>query len=169
MATTAVIVPLSQYLETSYRPDCEYIDGELLERNLGELDHSRMQMLLSQYLFAREKEWDIFVVPEQRVQVRATRFRVPDIAVVKGGSPETQILRLPPFICIEILSRDDSLEEMQDRIDDYLAFGVPHVWVVNPRKMRAFQYSPDGMREAKDGILRAADSEIVVPLLDLER
>jgi hypothetical protein len=35
--------------------------------------------------------------------------------------------------------------------------------------MRAFQYSPDGMREAKDGILRAADSEIVVPLLDLER
>jgi Uma2 family endonuclease len=58
---------------------------------------------------------------------------------------------------------------MQERIDDYLAFGVPHVWVVNPRKSRAFQYTPDGMREAKDGILRTANPEIIVPILDLER
>ncbi len=39
-ATTAVL--LSEYLETSYRPDCEYIDGELLERNVGEWDYSRL-------------------------------------------------------------------------------------------------------------------------------
>jgi Uma2 family endonuclease len=168
MATTAVTVPLSEYLETSYRPDSEYIDGELLERNLGELDHSRMQALLTRFLMNREKEWGIFVVPEQRVQVRATRFRVPDVTVVKGSSPGTQIFRSPPFICIEILSREDSLEEMQERIDDYLAFGVPHVWVINPRKLRAFEYTLDGMREAKDGVLRAADSDVVVPFLKLE-
>jgi Uma2 family endonuclease len=158
-----VTVPLSEYLNTSYRPDCEYIDGELLERDLGELGHSRMQMLASGYLSNREKQWEIFVLPGQRVQVRATRFRVPDISVVKGDSPKTQILQSPPFICIEILSREDSLEQMQDRIDDYLAFGVPHVRVINPRKLRAFEYSLDGMREAKDGVLRAADSGIVVP------
>ncbi len=31
--STATVVPLSEYLNTSYRPDCEYLDGELLERN----------------------------------------------------------------------------------------------------------------------------------------
>jgi hypothetical protein len=60
----AVITPVSEYLETSYRPDREYIDGEILERNLGELDHGRMQMLLSRFLSNREGKWGIFVVPE---------------------------------------------------------------------------------------------------------
>jgi len=31
--SSAVTVPLSEYLDKDYRPDCEYIDGEWLERN----------------------------------------------------------------------------------------------------------------------------------------
>jgi Uma2 family endonuclease len=166
--STVVSVPLSEYLETSYRPDCEYIDGEILERNLGELEHSRMQMLLARYLSNREAAWGIVVVPEQRVQVSPRRFRVPDITVIKGRLPSTPILREPPFLCIEILSRGDSLEEMQDRIDDYLAFGVPHVWVVNPRRLRGFHYTTEGMHEAKNGILRTVDPAISVPVAELE-
>ena len=54
--STATAGSLSEYLNTSYRPDCDYLDGELLDRNVGEWDHSRLQMLLSQYLFAREKQ-----------------------------------------------------------------------------------------------------------------
>jgi Uma2 family endonuclease len=166
--STVVTVPGSEYLDSVYRPDREYIDGELLERKLGELDHSRLQMLMSHYLCSREKKWGIVVLPEQRVKVKATRYRVPDITVVAGSLPSTPILREPPFLCIEILSRGDSVDEVQDRIDDYLAFGVPHVWVLNPRKSRAFHYTTEGMREAKDGILRTANPDIVVPILELE-
>jgi len=43
--STATAVSLSEYLNTSYRPDCDYLDGELLERNGGERDHSRLQGL----------------------------------------------------------------------------------------------------------------------------
>jgi Uma2 family endonuclease len=166
--STAVTVPLSEYLDKVYRPDCEYIDGELFERNVGETEHSNFQMLISGYLHSRKKEWGIGVLPEQRVQVKATRFRVPDITVVLGALPKTPILREPPFLCIEILSRDDSMYDMQERIDDYLAFGVPHVWVVNPRKLRAYYCTQDGMREAKDAILRTEKPEITVPILELE-
>ena len=66
----AVPVSLQEYLETSYRPDCDYLDGELLERNVGEWDHSRLQGLLCQFLCSHEREWGILVVPEQRVQVK---------------------------------------------------------------------------------------------------
>ena len=66
-ATT--LTPLRDYLQASYRPDREYIDGRVLERNLGEKDHSRLQMLLSDYLYSQEGEWGITVFPEQRVQV----------------------------------------------------------------------------------------------------
>jgi Uma2 family endonuclease len=165
---TATIVPLSEYLDSSYRPDREYIDGILLERNMGESDHSRLQALLIGYLLNRESQWGIVVMPEQRVQVKSTRYRVPDITVVAGPLPATPILHEPPFLCIEILSRGDSMYEMQDRIDDYLTFGVPFVWILNPRTRRAFIYTADGMREAKDGILRTQNPDIEVPLAALE-
>ena len=165
---TATIVPVSEYLNTTWRPDCEYVDGEVRERNMGETDHSRLQMLLSSYLFKQEARWGIIVLPEQRVQVKASRFRVPDITVVAGLLPTTPILLVPPFLCIEILSRGDSMYDMQDRIDDYLSFGVPNVWVVNPGTRRAFAYTPDGMREARDGVLRTQNPDIELPLSALE-
>ncbi|HWF46623.1 MAG TPA: Uma2 family endonuclease [Bryobacteraceae bacterium] len=165
--STATVVSLSEYLETSYRPDCEYLDGELLERNVGELDHSRLQMLLSRYLSNREKQWGILVIIEQRVQVKAKRLRVPDITVLTGP-PTGQIIQQPPFLCIEILSPSDRIAEMQDRIDDYLNFGVRYVWLIHPKTRRAFVYTADGVREAKDGILSTEDPEIRVSLADLD-
>ena len=38
---TATLVPLDVYLKTSYRPDCDYVDGELEDRNSGEKDQSK--------------------------------------------------------------------------------------------------------------------------------
>ena len=166
--STATVVPLSEYLAASYRPDCEYLDGELLERNVGEWDHSRLQMLLSRYLSNREKQWGILVVPEQRVQVKATRYRVPDISVLAGAAPPGPILEEPPFLCIEILSRKDRMQEMQERIDDYLSFGVRCVWLIHPRTRRAFVYTSQQVMEVKDGILRTEGPDICVPLAELE-
>ena len=31
---TAIIISLTEYLNTSYRPDREYLDGEIVERNM---------------------------------------------------------------------------------------------------------------------------------------
>uniref|UniRef100_Q027B0 Putative restriction endonuclease domain-containing protein n=1 Tax=Solibacter usitatus (strain Ellin6076) TaxID=234267 RepID=Q027B0_SOLUE len=166
--STGTVVPLSEYLATSYRPDCEYLDGRILERNVGEWDHSRLQMLMSRYLSNREKQWGILVVVEQRVQVKATRFRVPDISVLTGPPPAGPIIVDPPFLCIDILSPSDRMKEMQDRIDDYLDFGVQYVWLLHPRTRRAFVYTRDAVQEVKDGILGTADPAICVPLSELE-
>jgi hypothetical protein len=76
VSTTAAIVPLTEYLSSSYRPDREYVDGELVERNVGEFDHANLQGLLIAYLSSRKSEWGIVVLPEQRVQVKPTRFRI---------------------------------------------------------------------------------------------
>lgn len=165
--STALSVSLDEYLRTSYRPDCEYIDGELLERNVGEWDHSRLQTLLSAYLRDCEKKLGILAVVEQRVQVKASRFRIPDITVVKQR-PAGGIIKEPPFLCIEILSPDDRMQQMQERIDDYLAFGVPYVWLIHPVTRRVFVYTPEGSREVKDGVLTTKDPEIRVPLSELE-
>jgi len=161
--TAARQISVDEYLNTSYRPDCDYVDGEVLERNLGGYDHSRPQMLLGAYFFLREKERQIRVVPEQRVQVSPRRFRIPDVCVVLASSPVEPIFRHPPFICIEILSKDDSFKSILDRLDDYVAMGVANIWVIEPHTRRGYTYSA-GFIEAKDGVLRVAGSDIAVPL-----
>ncbi|MBV8069185.1 MAG: Uma2 family endonuclease [Acidobacteriaceae bacterium] len=161
------VVPLGEYLSTVYRPDREYVDGQLLERNLGEWDHARLQGLLYGFLLKHEKEWKILVVPEQRVQVKPTRFRVPDITVLTGPAP-VDIVRTPPFLCIEILSPDDRIKEMQTRIDDYLEFGVSYVWLIDPATRRATVYTRDGVSEVRDGILATRNPDIRVILGELD-
>ena len=104
--STIVTVPLNEYLESVYEPECEYIDGELRERNVGEVEHSRQQVLISRYLSNREEQWGIVVLPEQRVQVKAMSYRGPDITVVLGPLPSTPILQEPPFLTkLTIISR----------------------------------------------------------------
>ena len=86
MATTTHI-PLSEYLETSYRPDREYVDGEVRERNVGKWEHARVQWLLAAWFNNHEKFWGIIGSVEQRIQISPARVRVPDLVVLAAGAP----------------------------------------------------------------------------------
>jgi hypothetical protein len=59
------------------------------------------------------------------------------------------------------------MSEMLERICDCLAFGVPYVWVLEPRTHRALIYDASGVHEVKYGILWTSDPEILVPLAEL--
>jgi Uma2 family endonuclease len=157
-------VSLEEYLETSYRPDCDYVDGEVVERNVGEYEHGDFQTAIGAYLRARRARWGIHVVTEVRIRVTPSRYRIPDILVTKGARPTERYLTQPPFLCVEILSDRDTLHSVQERIDDYLAMGVPYVWVVNPHTVRGWVYTKDAIVEAKDGVLRTKDPDIELPL-----
>lgn len=163
---TGSLVSIREYVTTDYSPDCDYVDGEVLERNVGEKGHSSAQMYAAAYLFNHRKEWGIWVYPEQRVQVSATRFRIPDICVIAGPEPEEEIFTHPPFICIEILSPEDRTSRMNQRIQDYLSFGVKHVWLIDPRNKQAFVCTEEGWREVKDA-LRAENPDVVLPLSEI--
>ena len=45
MSTTA-LVPLSEYFDTVHRPDCDYVEGKLAERNVGEMSLGAAQARL---------------------------------------------------------------------------------------------------------------------------
>ncbi len=163
----ATLVSVEAYLSTSYSPDREYLDGRIVERNLGELTHGRIQRRLIVYFDLRSKELGIEVVPEQRVQVSPTRFRVPDVTVVKTSQIQGEIFTAPPHLCIEILSKDDTMEYMQEKIDDYLRFGVPYIWIINPRLRKGYIATGAGLVEAESGILTTSDPVFQVPVAEL--
>lgn len=162
-----VRVSVAEYLATSYRPDCDYVDGEIRERNLGEKEHALLQSALN-YLFRHNRSaWNVEVYPELRVQVSPTRFRIPDVTVVRAGLEWERILRTPPLLVIEVLSPADSLSRIRERVDDYLKFGTEHVWVVDSELRRAYICSPHGFEEPTDGVLAIPDSPVRVVLSEL--
>lgn len=114
-----------------------------------------------------ESALGIDVVVEQRVQVKETRFRIPDICVLAHGTQPTPVYTEPPFLCVEILSKDDAMSSMLERIHDYLEFGVAYVWVVDPRTHRAWTYTRNEIREVTDGVLRTQNPDIAVPFAEI--
>lgn len=149
MAST-VSISVSEYLRSSYRPDRDYVDGRLEERNVGEHDHAALQAALILWFGQRQHEWNIEVLPEQRVQISATRFRVPDICLISLDVPVEQILTKPPLACIEILSPEDTMRRMQERVEDYRKFGVQNIWILDPGTRHGYNCQSSGWLDAHE-------------------
>ncbi len=132
----SLLIPIAKYLSTSYRPDCEYIDGEILERKVGKWEHSRVQALLTIWLGKHEQLWDIQTATEWRTQVSITRVRIPDVVVVRSGS-QPDVLKDAPLLIVEILSPDDSYSDTQQRAQDYVRMGVETIWIIDPESRTA--------------------------------
>jgi Uma2 family endonuclease len=151
----AALVSVEEYLSSSYEPDCDYVDGVLEERNLGEFDHANLQTAISAYLRSRARSWNVRVVVEQRIRVSAKRFRVPDVCVFLRDGEIEQVPTKPPLVCIEVLSPEDRWSRVEKRIEDFLAMGVEKVWVFEPQERRVFECTRSGRREVLEDLLVA--------------
>jgi Uma2 family endonuclease len=164
---TGTAIPLAQYLASAYEPDCDYVDGELEERNVGERTHARLQLRVGAYLLAHYESSGLAVFTEIRIRVSASRFRIPDVCATVGD-PGEEVLTKPPFLCVEILSPEDRMSRLEIRIQDYLQMGIPYVWVLDPLTRQAYvATAAEGMREVKDGVLRAEGPSLEMPLAGL--
>jgi Uma2 family endonuclease len=161
---THAAIRLSEYLGTSYRPDRDYVDGELQQRNLGEREHALLQLILGSIFRNNRHVWDITAMTELRSQVSPTRFRVPDICVLRADAPREQVVTHPPLLVIEILSKHDTLRAMRERVDDYVVFGIQHIWLVDPGQRRAYLCGPHGFEEPDIPELNLADTPIHIEL-----
>ena len=98
------------------------------------------------------------VLPEQRVQVSPKRFRTPNVTVLRKS--DERIVSSPPFICIEVLSKDDTMYYMQEKIDDYVAMGVGAIWIVDPRRRKLWTADADGTHKVES--FAVLGSQIVI-------
>ena len=163
--STKVLMDVAEYLRTSFDgSDCEYLDGEIIERSLGELPHGDVQSTLGRLLWRLRKTLGIRVVTEIRIQIGPRRYRVADLAVWRNDNIGTGIPSVPPFLAIEILSPEDRMVRMLPKIQEYLSVGVEYVWVIDPQEKAALSYSrqhPEGAAVTK---LRTENPEIEIPL-----
>lgn len=162
MAASAA-VSVEEYLHTMYRPDCDYVDGEVIERNVGESSHSLIRRILMRIFLEMEKTHPIRAMPELRNRVSATRYRIPDLCVMLKSQKVEPILNSPPFLCIEILSPEDRMSRILERVNEFLAFGVPYVWVIDPETRTAYSYTAGEGHQVRNR-LATANPELAISL-----
>jgi Uma2 family endonuclease len=170
MATTTHI-SLEQYLKTAYEPDAEYVDGEIEARNVGEYDHNAVQKAVLLWFARHEKEWGIRCIQEQRTRLGPSRVRIPDVSIFLRELPVEQIFTRPQLVAIEVLSPEDRHSKVQEKIDDYRGFRIPHIWIVDPAKRIGWDCS-DGNWTRRDqfgvpGAAIALDLQVLFRDLDL--
>ena len=159
------LISVSEYLHTSYQPDCDYVDGVIEERNLGELDHAEVPRALILWLSQHEREWGIRTVPEIRVQTSPTRFRVADICIVSVAVPREQIMKTPPVAIVEVMSSEDRIPRYSVRLEDYRKMGVRNIWVIDPASRKGYDCSAGSWTETIS--FAASDTPIRIDLAAL--
>src|SRR5882672_3090488 len=160
-----VLMGVDEYLKTSFDgPDCEYLDGEVVERNMGELPHGDVQTRLASLLWQHRKSLGIRVVTEIRIQINGTRYRVADVAVWRSGNIGDRIPIVPPFLAIEILSPEDRITRMQPKIVEYLTIGVEWIWLIDPIEKSAICYSQQNPAGVLTDVLRTTSPAIEITL-----
>lgn len=156
-----------EYLRTSYRPDCDYVDGRVEERNVGEYEHGRVQHMLDRIFGVHEREWGIVTVPECRLQVGPRRYRIPDVLILRREQKVSRIVREAPLLCIEVLSPEDTWAKMRSRLNDYLGMGVAHVWCFEPESREARRYTAEGFEVVREADLTIAGTQIRINVAEV--
>ncbi len=132
MAESATAVTLEHYLATSYRPDVEFIGGELKEKPLVSPAHGRVQSLLVIWFGQHEENWHVQTLVEVRTQVSKHAVRLPDVSVLAAGPLPRKALVEPPLLAIEVLSESDSYSDLKSRALDLAAMGIGNIWLIDP-------------------------------------
>jgi len=131
-------IPVDEYLHTSFPGvDCEYRDGEVLERSMPDHLHGVTQILLGAFFAPLRKSLSFSVCSETRMKLREGLYLIPDVAVF-WPPPPSAVPDSPPLIAIEILSPDDRMSAVLGKLQEYRHRGVGHVWLVDPYSRRLY-------------------------------
>lgn len=140
---TAPAVPLvsvDEYLNASYEPEMEYVNGVLIEKGMPTVPHNLLERVLLFWFAQFEQQLRFKVMHEVRtVIVERARYRLPDILLVPRPL-HSDICNVVPWAVIEIISPDDTIRKTRDRFLDYAELGVKHVLQLDPEEYVAHRF-----------------------------
>jgi Uma2 family endonuclease len=138
MATQAAI-SVEEYLRSSYDYDPEYVRGEVVERPMPTKKHNKAGKRFLQIFQPLEAALGAFVIYEVRSRLDYDLVRLPDISLYLA-EPDGDVPTEPPLVAVEILSPDDRLSRLSQKLVEHLTWGVAHCWVADPESRRLYTF-----------------------------
>jgi len=125
----------------------ELLDGELISLPPAKHDHSKIARAFLKLLEAVLDKSRVWFFEGYQLK---RGWLIPDVSVIWPGQPVSGWFQGAPMIAIEIVSRGNTAEEIDRKVNAYLEEGAAEVWVVYPatRSMTVYR---------KDETLRVTD------------
>jgi Uma2 family endonuclease len=166
MAASTTPITLDEYLKTSYPDgDREFVDGEVVERPISSKSHSKHQRRLIEVFYELAKRHPFSAFPGLRVRVGEDRVRIPDVVIYAGAEPDEEVPAAPPYIAVEILSPDDRVQHLMEKLREYRAWGVAHIWVIDPQFKTMAEFGSSGLLDVM--AYRLPEHDLQITFADL--
>ena len=155
---------VEEYLNTSYEPDMEFADGELIARNVGAPTHSLLQVIIGTYFHNLRKAYPrLMVLPAARLKISPQRYRIPDVMILEFPCIPGRFVTDVPAVVIEILSPEDRFGQFLAKCREYLAFNILNIIVIDPDARRTYRFGASGLLYDSVPVLRFPKSAIELP------
>lgn len=151
-----------QYLLLSNQTNrlLEYSDGYIEVLPMPTDKHQVISRLLFFALFAFVQRFGgtVFYAP-LRVQVRAGKFREPDLLVLldENDPRRRNAFWLGADLVVEIVSPDNPERDTEEKPLEYAASGIPEYWIVNPLKSTISVLVLEGESYAEHGVFQRGE------------
>jgi Uma2 family endonuclease len=146
VAAKTQITP-KQYLGMTFEPDAEFVHGEIVERSTPDYRHGRLEFLISLAFGRLIQSSKLYPGVEVRMKLAESVYRIPDVAVFT--EPQRQpVPDTPPLLAIEILPKDGCHSDLMQKLEEYLAWGVRNIRVVDSITKRFSSYTTLGLQNA---------------------
>jgi len=137
--TAKTAISEQEYLSLRYEGvGPEYRDGEVIERSMPVYKHGRTQQRIGTFFEVRSEEYGVYPSTEERMFLRPGRWVVADVAVYHPDDQHEDYPTQPPFIVVEILSPDDRMGDVIEKLEEYRLWGVPYVWLADPHRRKLY-------------------------------
>lgn len=163
-APTLPFITVEEYLNSSYHPDREYVEGVLVERTVPTILHSILQLLLGTYFRQFEPGYKFKTLIEARTQiVQRARYRIPDVSICPLPLSRGKIVDTVPLAVFEILSPDDTITATLQRFRDYERLGVHNIVQMDPEQCIAHRFQSGSLLETKFTTLHLPNTGLELP------
>ena len=131
----------------------ELVGGQLVERKMGmesSLVGTRLLSRLGRFCEEHGLGWAF--QSDNGYQCFAHEpglVRRPDVSFIRTGRLPGNVVplgwaKIPPDLAVEVVSPNDIVYQLDDKLEDYRKVGVPLVWVIYPNSRTVMVYRVDG-------------------------
>jgi Uma2 family endonuclease len=87
---------------------------------------------------------------------RPRHVRKPDVSFIRRDRFEAVVpgpgdFTIPPDFVVEVTSPNETVAEVNAKVNDFRSVGVPLIWVIDPDNRQATIYTPATIREVGEG------------------
>jgi Uma2 family endonuclease len=151
IVATKTLLTVEQFEQLSEEESRRYelVHGELIEVSCPTFQHNQIRGRLEaslRRLLAKTRIGE--VVAEQEFRLDEDTIRRPDVAFLRAEvavriDPSKSILDFVPDLIAEIVSPNDTAEQLMRKVDQFIAAGCQCVWVIYPAERKVLAYEPN--------------------------